>query len=75
MSCFICGNDIGSNQLRHSDGTGDYHMLCEFNAQRRLQGLPPIESVKRVKYYSPLDEVPVMSHKNWKPKKESYNDL
>lgn len=70
MSCFICGNDIGSNQMRHSDGTGDYHMLCEFNAQRRMQGYPPIESVKRVKYYSPLeDDEPVKVRKNiWRRK-------
>lgn len=52
MICDICGKEIGSTQMRHSDGLGNFHMLCEFNEVRKLTGLPQIESVRRIKFYS-----------------------
>lgn len=64
MACDICTKEIESTQLRHSDGNGNYHMVCEFNQVREALGLPPIESIRRVKYYSMLDDAPVMSRTN-----------
>lgn len=69
MTCDICGKEIGTTQLRHSNGHGNYHMVCEFNVWRSANGWPPLESAKRVKYYSGLEDMPVPSHKNvWKRK-------
>ena len=46
MICHICEEDIESDQSRHSDALGNYHILCEFNVVRAANGLPPYESLK-----------------------------
>lgn len=52
MNCLICGTIIELNQLRHSDGLGSYHMLCEFNLERERMGLPTFQSLRRTKFIS-----------------------
>lgn len=59
MLCDICLQEgrkgeaavIQLSQLRHSDGNGNYHVVCEFNQIRRALGMPLFEGIRRVKYY------------------------
>lgn len=59
MTCQICDNDILSNQMRHSDGLGNYHILCEFDAERKALGLPLMKDVKKVKFISGFSKATV----------------
>lgn len=50
--CSICHTPIESHQLRHSDGLGHYHMVCEFNEEREKLGLPRYEDVRKIRFIS-----------------------
>lgn len=54
MICDIvgCGKEIEKGQMRHSDGLGNYHVLCEFNQIRQQLHLPPFEAYRKVKFIS-----------------------
>ncbi len=60
MICSICEEDIESNQSRHSDALGNYHILCEFNVVRNANGLPPYESLKDLRRGTFYDLKPVI---------------
>lgn len=58
--CNLCHEPIESYQLRHSDGLGHYHVICEFNLIRTQLGMPLFEDVRRVKYYSGFETAPTV---------------
>lgn len=67
--CCLCHDPIETHQLRHSDGLGHYHLVCEFNAIRERLGLPLYQEVRKVKYYSGFETAPMvksMSKIDWK---------
>lgn len=46
MTCGICEEFIEIGQMRHSNGVGDYHIVCEFNVQRKKHGMPLFETTR-----------------------------
>lgn len=50
--CAICHLTIESHQLRHSDGLGHYHMVCEFNIERKRLGMPSYQEVRKIRFIS-----------------------
>lgn len=46
MTCNLCNKYIELDQMRHSNGEGDYHIVCEYNAARQKQGMPPFETTR-----------------------------
>ena len=63
MICNICHKEITSTQMRHSSGSGNYHMACEFNETRKQLGMLPFEKMKNLRYVMSFDDIRLRPHR------------